>query len=476
MCNSRQIKDNSETTKQLKAASVNLSKVVLKITPSKLGRKGDPRMQKALEARLNNPSLSLLQALEIGGFVFRWEGETSYDLDNIQLSQRKNQLSRRLRLYKHGQHKGQASGAADTGNCQPNVPAKRNRINQPSLKKKGRHSKCPMRSNEKARTCGSTTPKEEIVKPQLSGVQVSDNESIPMPRLEGTNANINCGIQPMPAFSYANPTLTFPANAVAVNLPHTGSPMFNGGHGHFRPPSVSTISSSTSSLSSENDIKTSRQDRALSLYQSDSRILMKRCMISSGFSYQETEDASAAYLAFMERALEIEKMRIERIKSRLQHPNVEGTFEDAFPQITDNSLSTTIQEIWTPSPDTNTAAVAAPTEKTSHGVVLGGTTSSQKEGQVMMKEPVLSSHQASDPIADAIESDMMEGDCDENMVEEGSSEFAIEKYLEKIQEESAGSPLNVTGPKVLDLTEVNLDGDEWTAILQKSQSEKTLCA
>jgi hypothetical protein len=79
------------------------------------GRRGDPRMHKAVAARLANPSLSLFHALIIGGFKFpkhssrkgdlNKDGKTSsrkknqiYDSDNILLSQRKNQLSRRLRL------------------------------------------------------------------------------------------------------------------------------------------------------------------------------------------------------------------------------------------------------------------------------------------------------------------------------------------------------------------------------------------
>ena len=79
------------------------------------GRRGDPRMHRAVNARCANPSISLLEALIIGGFEFpndtkpRHDTETGehksgkstqkvYDSDNVLLSQRKNQLSRRLRL------------------------------------------------------------------------------------------------------------------------------------------------------------------------------------------------------------------------------------------------------------------------------------------------------------------------------------------------------------------------------------------
>lgn len=73
------------------------------------GRRGDPRMHRAVTARLAKPDLTLLQALLIGGFKFpdlkdgvkkhARPQSPIYDTDNILLSQRKNQLSRRLRLH-----------------------------------------------------------------------------------------------------------------------------------------------------------------------------------------------------------------------------------------------------------------------------------------------------------------------------------------------------------------------------------------
>jgi hypothetical protein len=71
------------------------------------GRHGDNRMHRAVAARLLKPDLSLLQALIEGGFVFPDINETDcksdrnvYDSDGVLLCQRKNQLSRRLRLAK----------------------------------------------------------------------------------------------------------------------------------------------------------------------------------------------------------------------------------------------------------------------------------------------------------------------------------------------------------------------------------------
>ncbi len=88
------------------------------VGPNTVGRRGDPRMHKAVAARLGNPNLSLLDALIVGGFQFpngtEGDGRSDrniYDSDNVLLCQRKNQLSRRLRLAK--QRSGPESGGPE---------------------------------------------------------------------------------------------------------------------------------------------------------------------------------------------------------------------------------------------------------------------------------------------------------------------------------------------------------------------------
>jgi hypothetical protein len=68
--------------------------------PQQTGRKGDPRMHRAVQARLANPTMSLLEALQRGGFDYdvKANDANSVDSENVTLGQRKNQLSRRLRL------------------------------------------------------------------------------------------------------------------------------------------------------------------------------------------------------------------------------------------------------------------------------------------------------------------------------------------------------------------------------------------
>lgn len=90
----------------------------------KLGRRGDPRMHRAVAARLNNPQISLLDALLEGGFEFPNISEDKdkpgglngqiADSDNVQLCQRKNQLSRRLRLARQLPNNQNQAGQGQT--------------------------------------------------------------------------------------------------------------------------------------------------------------------------------------------------------------------------------------------------------------------------------------------------------------------------------------------------------------------------
>ena len=81
---------------------------------AKLGRKGDPRMHRAVAARLENPEISLFDALQIGGFQYPTNDDSSImDSEKVTLGQRKNQLSRRLRLARK---QGSDYGKGDNNN------------------------------------------------------------------------------------------------------------------------------------------------------------------------------------------------------------------------------------------------------------------------------------------------------------------------------------------------------------------------
>mmetsp|Transcript_21588 Transcript_21588/g.31613 ORF Transcript_21588/g.31613 Transcript_21588/m.31613 type:complete len:780 (+) Transcript_21588:325-2664(+) len=106
-----EMKDSSHETE----AQAREEKVTT-VEPKKLGRKGDPRMHRSVAARLANPEMTLLEALKAGGFDTSSENpERGVDGKGVTLSQRKNQLSRRLRFVRQGQQKKSQSKGSNKG-------------------------------------------------------------------------------------------------------------------------------------------------------------------------------------------------------------------------------------------------------------------------------------------------------------------------------------------------------------------------
>ena len=76
------------------------------------GRKGDARMHRAVIVKLENSELSLVEALQEGGFLFDRLNEKGkphhevFDQDGVSLMQRKNQLLRRVRVEKKKRDEG----------------------------------------------------------------------------------------------------------------------------------------------------------------------------------------------------------------------------------------------------------------------------------------------------------------------------------------------------------------------------------
>ena len=97
-------------------------------------RWSDPRMDRAVEARWRDPSLSAEEALRIGGYVFPPPPSSSddadgkvdaaaarrevVDSDNVSIAQRKNNLLRRLRLRRNAL----AAAAREGSGCDADVP------------------------------------------------------------------------------------------------------------------------------------------------------------------------------------------------------------------------------------------------------------------------------------------------------------------------------------------------------------------
>jgi hypothetical protein len=367
----------------------------LSYVPSKLGRKGDPRMHKALKARLDNPTLSLLDALVSGGFEFFRKNGISYDKDNVQLGQRKNQLSRRLRLYRLSQ-KGSTnkrgrdqddksvSSSATSSKRKRNDGGTYNNESFPSPDDDGANGNSNHNHDDEMKTtnpCQSQQGHYGFVPPQMVyNQQKGSSSDDSLPSLSQGNNNSNMAMQFMSAVAAAgqnnpdgiNQMLPFHLNNMMLNMPGMGGVstkdscdyrqkmvgLSNAGNSSTMPSICmnkvnrinnssncrnnncsnglnksnnddknSTTSTPASSMSNSlpasstvtgiADDKIQKLHHALNLYRFDSSAMMKRCMLSAGFTHLETEECDEMYLLFGGLALENEKKRLDRIRLRM---------------------------------------------------------------------------------------------------------------------------------------------------------------
>ena len=82
----------------------------------KVGRRADPRMNRAVRIKLRNPEITPFAALVQGGYDYPTPVKGSsaheiFDTDNVSLHQRKNQLCRRVRQLREKQKRDEAKAA-----------------------------------------------------------------------------------------------------------------------------------------------------------------------------------------------------------------------------------------------------------------------------------------------------------------------------------------------------------------------------
>lgn len=94
------------------------------------GAWSDSRMNRAVEAKVANPDLSLFEALVEGGFTFVEDKGKAKDLDGITLRQRKNNLCRRLRVIR------KKGGTANEAEVEDEAAAKANSMDSKSASKR----------------------------------------------------------------------------------------------------------------------------------------------------------------------------------------------------------------------------------------------------------------------------------------------------------------------------------------------------
>lgn len=86
----------------------------------KVGRRADPRMNRAVRIKLRNPEITPFDALLQGGYDYPTPVKGSsaheiFDSDNVSLHQRKNQLCRRVRQLREKQTRDEAKAAKAAG-------------------------------------------------------------------------------------------------------------------------------------------------------------------------------------------------------------------------------------------------------------------------------------------------------------------------------------------------------------------------
>jgi hypothetical protein len=297
---------------------------------NKSGRKGDPRMHRAVAARLSNPSLSLFEALRAGGFDYSMDDDSqALDADQVTLGQRKNQLSRRIRMARR-----EASGgdSVSTG--------ERKRSSQDLLDD----------FDEGGNNSGDDTLMARVVKAKNHPDYRGPIIVLPARRHNGRPASHSldetavvlghdsgalglCGVAPAPPAhhnGFATSTGYVPVGGVASG----------GGYPSSLPSGVAVASLNstaqkigmtleqlalslsqcsnlarvlTSFSSDPNDCEDRRERLARNLCMTEVRSLYSRCMLLAGFSLEQASDDSPKCIEFAVKAWQQEGQRLEEL-------------------------------------------------------------------------------------------------------------------------------------------------------------------
>jgi hypothetical protein len=231
--------------------------------------RGDLRMNMAVAARIRNPDLSLYECLTFGGFVYSGDNGACVDNQNVTLSQRKNQLNRRLRRAQN-QSKG-------------NRPTSWNGKRKIALQTQLEHLSSNLTTSEDATK--AFAPPHEI---SFSSF--------------GTTAMATPMTEASFSFPHSDESHVLDA-PLTPNLPDESTTK-----------TTSTSTTDTTALPGEPD---PRQELALSYFEREPHALYQRCMISAGFSVEECLDMSSdAYRKFAFQAWKRECERLQALMAR----------------------------------------------------------------------------------------------------------------------------------------------------------------
>jgi hypothetical protein len=257
-------------------------------------------MHAAVKARIYNPALPPLAALKKGGFVFFTARDgTIYDNDKVTLSQRKNQLSRRIRLQKK-------QTTADNFNCNDEVNAGYHDNSEGIEDFCGTSSIAyPKKKGDQIQEFNNTSIVTGLMNDidmiplssEPNGVNAANESSLPQisgpnspPNLNDYNANVEAQIMDVSSFD-SNTSQRLKRSRISS----------------FSVPAALT------------QLQDPRYTIALDNFKSDVASLLKRSMMSAGFNASETDECDEAYICFAQKALDDERERIERIGKKINY-------------------------------------------------------------------------------------------------------------------------------------------------------------
>lgn len=336
MCNPRHIQSDSsddESYESTKQPLFDVSKLTLKNTRTKSGRKGDPRMHRALQARLNNPKSGLLDALTKGGFEFHMVDNVWYDKDNILLSQRKNQLSRRVRLFKQNQQKYADAARAEQAQA-----------STPPVKCHAKDSKDKTKTRDKNQLKRfSDLNKEKSGKKQ----KISDSDATELESDSTLSASLSskAGSNAVPAPVFSSEVNSVYKSAV---LQESSIPKCDQDKVHSAAPTRKSCNNSGERAPSTTEViancynSNEKFDKAVNMYLYQSSQLMKTCLESAGFSKDECKENARTYSEFARRLMQCELTRFK--KMRCQTTSMDFDDDCRNNKVESQSLQATLQD------------------------------------------------------------------------------------------------------------------------------------
>jgi hypothetical protein len=368
---------------------------------SKLGRKGDPRMHRAVSARLEDPTLTLYEALKIGGFDYPTNDDSSLiDSEKVTLGQRKNQLSRRLRLARKQNDGGES---AINGGGEGNIyrgdanTFDTDTVERVDTMKKTRCSSLGARALQMKRDYDLTFDESDFAAADsANNINGMMEEQIKHSRIAKHHPDFAPLIVPPASFRGAtNFNQHAPAPAVTMGLPQfapptnmvgsTGIPGLLSSGPYFNPqfsqvfsgqhqPRASAVavssltssaqavgltleqlalalSSNTTSLAKliaetkSGESMTKQQDLALNLFETESKSLYTKCMLMSGIDLSLAQPGTPTYMAFALKAWQAEGKRLQDMMNFSQQESSGMDPSDLSVGETTGAFKTTTEDV-----------------------------------------------------------------------------------------------------------------------------------